>query len=97
LPPAGGVDSLPFRADRKSTPKFGVEVSSFVVPVGDIPVINGVDVSKYQDAVDFEMLKACGGQFAYVRLSAGQRAPKPRFIKTRVRLGSIREVTTISI
>jgi hypothetical protein len=55
--PQTASDSLPFRADRESTSNFGVEVSSFVVPTGDIPVINGVDVSKYQDAVDFEMLR----------------------------------------
>jgi hypothetical protein len=47
--PQMASDSLPFRADRKSTSNFGVEVSSFVVPTGDIPVVTGVDVSKYKD------------------------------------------------
>jgi hypothetical protein len=32
-----------------------------------------VDVSKWQRSADFNRVKACGGRFAYVRLTAGRR------------------------
>jgi GH25 family lysozyme M1 (1,4-beta-N-acetylmuramidase) len=69
--PTVASDGLTFRTDPRTSANFGVEVARFVVPTGAPAVVHGVDVSKYQDAVDFEMLKTCGGDFAYVRLSAG--------------------------
>ena len=47
-----------------------------IVPTGfvDLPnrrVVHGIDVSKWQENVDFGQIYACGGRFAYVRLSGG--------------------------
>lgn len=50
----------------------GIAPAGFVAP-RDIPVLHGVDVSKWQRSADFNRVKACGGSFAYVRLTAGRR------------------------
>jgi len=63
-----------FRVARANT--TGLPSNQGVVPtgfvnVGSLPVVHGVDVSKYQDGADFRRVRDCGGQFAYVRLSSG--------------------------
>jgi hypothetical protein len=49
-----------------------------IVPTGFVslaePTVDGIDASKYQGSVDFERIKTCGAQFAYIRLSAGSNA-----------------------
>ena len=62
---------------RESKSKSGNPSNVGIVPTGfvtledTIPVVHGIDVSKYQDNVDFQRIKECGARFAYVRLSAG--------------------------
>ena len=59
-----------YRTDARNG-NTGVQPTQFIVPPGKFEVVHGVDMSEFQDAVDFETLKRCGGRFAYVRLSAG--------------------------
>src|SRR5262245_58680410 len=66
--PALISNKLPYHSDPRAP---GVTTDRFLVPPGDRPVVHGVDVSKYQDLVDFEAVKSCGGSFAFIRLSAG--------------------------
>jgi hypothetical protein len=49
----------------------GIKPSGFVDLADGTPVVHGVDVSKYQDEVDFKSVYDCGGRFAFVRLSGG--------------------------
>jgi hypothetical protein len=47
-----------------------------IIPTGfvDLPgreVTHGIDVSKFQEDVNFQAIYSCGGRFAYVRLSGG--------------------------
>src|SRR5262249_20872329 len=50
----------------------GIAPRGFVIPNDKRPVVNGIDVSRWQEDVDFSKVRQCGGSFAYVRLSAGQ-------------------------
>jgi GH25 family lysozyme M1 (1,4-beta-N-acetylmuramidase) len=69
--------SLSFRPARPTT--SGRPTNQGVVPRGFValkdgsPTVHGVDVSKWQSAVDFKRVSDCGGVFAYVRLSAGTK------------------------
>ncbi len=62
-----------FRGLQQGSPGTdGIVPAGFVAPQG-MPVMHGVDVSKWQRSADFNRVKACGGSFAYVRLTAGRR------------------------
>jgi hypothetical protein len=64
--------ALAFNVDPKISSNMGVEVTGFVLPADNRAVVNGVDVSKYQDAVDFRTLRHdCQAAFVFIRLSAG--------------------------
>ena len=67
--PESASTSIPNRTDKVGN--TGVVPRGFVKPRTDGPVVDGIDVSRYQDKIDFETLKRCGGAFAYVRLYAG--------------------------
>lgn len=57
----------------------GIVPSGFV-NVQSIPsVVQGIDLSQYQDEADFTSVKKCGGTFAYVRLSAGTKKDNELF------------------
>lgn len=58
----------------KKGPDEGIRPAGFV-SLRNIPVVHGIDVSKWQQSVDLLKVKACGGRFAYVRLSVGN-SPK---------------------
>ncbi len=60
-------------ADSASTPgNRGIVPPGFVAITGSA-VRHGVDVSKWQASADFVRVKQCGGSFAYVRISGGQK------------------------
>jgi hypothetical protein len=67
--PQAASSSLAFRSARNGD--VGVTTSGFVLPSGSGPVVNGIDVSKYQTDPIFAGVRNCGGAFAYIRLSAG--------------------------
>jgi hypothetical protein len=59
-------------AHRTALPtSAGIVAPGFVALSDGEPVVHGIDVSKWQETVDFEGIKKCGGMFAYVRVSAG--------------------------
>ena len=60
------------RKNSKGLPvNHGIIPKGFVAYQDKSPVVHGVDVSKWQSHADFKRIQACGGRFAYVRLSAG--------------------------
>jgi GH25 family lysozyme M1 (1,4-beta-N-acetylmuramidase) len=61
--------NIPYRAAGP-----GIVPTGFVLPSGDDAVVHGIDASKYQEATDFDMVRECGGAFAYIRLSTGADA-----------------------
>ncbi len=64
---------FPFRSTSAASPgNDGIVPAGFVAPQG-IPVLHGVDASKWQRSTDFNRVRACGGSFAYIRLTAGRR------------------------
>ncbi len=64
---------FPFRRSNAASPgNDGITPPGFVAVQG-IPVLHGVDASKWQRSADFNRVKACGGSFAYIRLAAGRR------------------------
>ena len=67
--PQASSNSLVFKSDRNGD--VGVTTSGFVRPSDSSPVVNGIDVSKYQTDPIFAGVRSCGGAFAYIRLSAG--------------------------
>lgn len=66
-----------FKFVRPRAGSSGLPTNQGIVPGGFVeladgqPVVHGVDISKYQDGVDFRRVADCGGRFAYVRLSSG--------------------------
>jgi len=62
-------NSLAFKSGRNGD--VGVAPSGFIQPSDSSPVVNGIDVSKYQTDPIFAGVRHCGGAFAYIRLSAG--------------------------
>jgi hypothetical protein len=58
------------------------------VNLGSAAVVHGIDISSYQDEADFTSVKACGGVFVYVRLSAG--ANKDNELKYRTHWANVR-------
>jgi hypothetical protein len=61
--------SMEYKSDRFGN--AGVSPSGFILPSDSTPVVNGIDVSKYQTDPIFAGVRECGGGFAYIRLSAG--------------------------
>jgi hypothetical protein len=57
-------EKLPYRSG-------GIVPTGFITPSDGKQVVHGVDVSKYQEEVNFDGVSLCGGSFAYIRLSAG--------------------------
>lgn len=65
---------IPFRDLTKDSTRpgnVGIVPTGFVKPDKLGPVVNGIDVSKWQDDVDFLRARNCGAGFAYIRLSTG--------------------------
>ncbi|WP_415770308.1 glycoside hydrolase family 25 protein [Pseudomonas sp. LB3P38] len=66
-----------FEFHQSSLSKTGYPTNDGIIPRGFVsladntPVVHGVDVSKYQDELNFDKAKKCGAMFAYVRLSGG--------------------------
>jgi GH25 family lysozyme M1 (1,4-beta-N-acetylmuramidase) len=50
----------------------GIVPAGFVALANGIAIVHGIDVSKWQPSANFIRVVACGGKFAYVRLSAGR-------------------------
>jgi hypothetical protein len=69
-PPQPASRALAFKSDTHGT-NIGVVPTGFVVPTDGSPVVHGIDVSKYQTDPIFAGVRDCGGDFAYIRLSAG--------------------------
>jgi hypothetical protein len=64
---------FPYRASSAASPgNDGITPAGFVAVQG-FQVLHGVDASKWQRSADFNRVKACGGSFAYIRLTAGRR------------------------
>ncbi len=64
---------FPYRASSAASPgNDGITPPGFVAVQG-FTVLHGVDASKWQRSADFNRVKACGGSFAYIRLTAGRR------------------------
>jgi hypothetical protein len=57
--------------DSKDAGNDGIKPLGFVNLGEAAPVIHGIDISSYQDEADFTSVKTCGGEFVYVRLTAG--------------------------
>jgi GH25 family lysozyme M1 (1,4-beta-N-acetylmuramidase) len=74
--PVAADSAFPFRNDDVERNPFagdsGIVPQSFV-DAGATPVVHGVDVSKYDNKIDFAESVRCGSRFVYVRLSAGSR------------------------
>jgi hypothetical protein len=70
-PPQIASMSLTFKSDAHGT-NIGVVPTGFVAPSDGSPVVHGIDVSKYQTDPIFAGVRECGGDFAYIRLSAGR-------------------------
>jgi hypothetical protein len=65
---------IPFRDSVKQSAlpgNVGIVPGGFVAPEGVGPVVHGIDVSKWQDTVNFMRAYECGARFAYIRLSTG--------------------------
>ena len=60
----------------------GIKPPGFVSLQDGTLVVHGIDVSKYQDAVDFKSVYDCGGRFAYVRLSGGENRDNELLYRT---------------
>jgi GH25 family lysozyme M1 (1,4-beta-N-acetylmuramidase) len=67
--------SFPFNAgvnsNNQSIGNIGIVPTGFVDLKDGTQTVQGIDVSKWQDDVNFEAVVKCGGKFAYIRLSAG--------------------------
>ena len=64
---------FPYRRSSAASPgNDGITPPGFVAVQG-MQVLHGVDASKWQRSADFNRVKACGGSFAYIRLTAGRR------------------------
>ena len=68
--PCEPIASATLDSKRPDWNSNGIAVSRFIAPEGAL-VAHGLDVSKFDERIDFLRAFECGARFAYIRLSSG--------------------------